>query len=260
MCVIKVCKLLLRSSTPQIPRNITKNVTVNSVITSALKGVLWKKWYTIWLSRILNDLVVIGSILENCDLYTNNTWKWYKAAPQMACTLYHWKERFLCGHFVCQNVINMSETRNLPVKRDKPLSEHVCVAMVLTLLIRHTPLMEEQEAGKRDKNLASVKWMSKLITLPVWEPCAPESGKRKMGLKWWIKDEWGSPGFRLRLIRWRIAVLSSMAEQWRPACEVSAWCFSASSRGNESHYCQCGVSFMAQTGLDSASDIVSIHW
>lgn len=42
-------------------------------------------------------------------------------------------------------------------------------------------------------------------------------------------------------------------------CEVSAWCWSASSGGNESHYCQCGVSFMAQTGLDSASNIVSIH-
>ena len=38
-----------------------------------------------------------------------------------------------------------------------------------------------------------------------------------MGLKWWIKDERGSPGFGLRLIRRRIAVLSSMAEQWRPA-------------------------------------------
>jgi len=90
--------------------------------------------------------------------------------------------------------------------------------------------------------------------------CAPESGKRKMGLKRWIKDEWGSLGFDLRLIWRRIAVLSSVAEQWRPACEVSARRFSASSRGNESHYRQCGVSFMAQTGLDSASDIVSIHW
>ncbi len=115
-------------------------------------------------------------------------------------------------------------------------------------------------SGERDKNLASVELTSKLITLPAWEPCAPESGRRKMGLKWWIRDEWGSPGFRLRLIRRMIAVLSSIAEQWRPACEVSAWCFSASSRGNESHYCQCEVSFMAQTGLESASDIVSIHW
>lgn len=54
-------------------------------------------------------------------------------------------------------------------------------------------------------------------------------------------------------------VLSGMAELGRLVCEVSAWCFGVSSRGNKSHYCQCGVCFMAQTGLDSASDIVSIH-
>ena len=29
--------------------------------------------------------------------------------------------------------------------------------------------------------------------------------------------------------------------------------------GNESHYCRSGLSFMAQTGLDGASDIVSIR-
>lgn len=70
----------------------------------------------------------------------------------------------------------------------------------------------------------------------------------------------GEPGVQVKADSEWTAVLSSMAEQWRPACEVSAWCFSGSGRGNESHYCQSGVSFMAQTGLDSASDIVSIHW
>lgn len=65
---------------------------------------------------------------------------------------------------------------------------HICVqplsvAMLLSLLKRPTPLMEEQEEIKKRRNLASVEWTSKLITLPVWEPRAPESGKRETGLK-----------------------------------------------------------------------------
>lgn len=159
--------------------------------------------------------------------------------------LYHWKDRLLWTLCMSECYKHYWNSQSSSQARQTLIRVCLCCHGAHPFDTSH-PSNGGTGSGERDKNLASVEWTSKLITLPVWEPCAPESGKRKMGLKWWIKDEWGSPGFRLRLIRRRIAVLSSMAEQWRPACEVSAWCFSASSRGNESHYCQCGVSFMAQ--------------
>lgn len=64
----------------------------------------------------------------------------------------------------------------------------ICICVDITpisfaMVKHHTPLMEEQEAGKRDKNLASVEWTSELITLLAWGTLSSRVRKEEDGVK-----------------------------------------------------------------------------